>query len=607
MCGIVGIISHKPVADRLLQGLKKLEYRGYDSSGIAVVQNRDINTRKSPGKIANLENLLSNDPINGNIGIAHTRWATHGGPSFSNAHPHSNHQVSVVHNGIIENYRELKEDLVLSNTEFKSETDTEVILHLISNYLDEGLHPTEAIKKLLGILQGSYALAIIFKQFDDLMIGARHGCPLAIGYGENEMFLGSDALALSELTNRFCFLEEGDMVVLTRNDAMIFDRTLKPVTRPIDVKHGLDAITNKGSFRHFMEKEIFEQPDVLQQTLATYLTEDKKSTKFPPLPFDWTSINRIHIVSCGTAYYAGLVAKHWFERIAEIPVDVEIASEFRYRMPPLDQNSVSLFISQSGETADTLAAYQYARQKGQRCLGIVNVPQSTLARVVDCCLLTYAGTEIGVASTKAFITQICVLALLSLNAAYAKGLLSAATYEEKCHEVSQLPQFIRKTLEIRNSIEDVALYLSEFTSALFLGRGIHHAIAYEGALKLKEISYIHAEGYPGGEMKHGPIALIDHNMPIIAIAPTDTLFEKMASNISEAQARHGKIILISDTAGHNIINHDVAKRVVVPVTGELTAPFVYAIVVQLIAYHTACIKGTDVDQPRNLAKSVTVE
>lgn len=607
MCGIVGIISHKPVANRLVQGLKKLEYRGYDSSGISVIQDQSISTRKSPGKIANLEILLSSDPINGNVGIAHTRWATHGGPNFANAHPHSNHQVSVVHNGIIENFRELKESLVHQNIEFQSETDTEVILHLVSTYLDEDLHPIDAVKKLLSILEGSYALAIIFKQYDDLMIGARHGCPLTVGYGDNEMFLGSDALALSDLTNRFCFLEEGDMVVLTKNEAIIFDRALKSVTRPVDIRHGLDAISNKGPFRHFMEKEIFEQPDVLQQTLAAYLTEDKKHTQFPKLPFEWRDISRIHIVSCGTAYYAGLVAKHWFERFAEIPVDVEIASEFRYRMPPLDPNSVSLFISQSGETADTIAAYQYAKQKGQRCLGVINVPQSTLARVVDCCLSTYAGTEIGVASTKAFMTQICVLVLLSLDAARAKGTLSEATCAEKCHEISQLPQLIRKTLEIRNTIEDVALYLSEFTSALFLGRGIHHAIAYEGALKLKEISYIHAEGYPGGEMKHGPIALIDHNMPIITLAPTDVLFEKMASNISEAQARHGKIILISDTRGHDIINHDVAKRIVVPATNELTAPFVYTVVVQLIAYHTACIKGTDVDQPRNLAKSVTVE
>lgn len=607
MCGIVGIVSHKPVAGRLVQGLRKLEYRGYDSSGIAVISENTVLTRKSPGKILNLETLLEEKPINGNVGIAHTRWATHGVPSLQNAHPHSNHQVSIVHNGIIENYKSLKESLCQKNVPFKSETDTEVILHLISQYLDDGLSPFDAIKALIQELEGSYAIAVIFKAYENLMIGARHGCPLTVGYGDEEMFLGSDALALSDFTTRFSFLEEGDMAVLSKDSVQIYDRSFKPVTRAIDLKHGLDVISSKGPYRHFMEKEIFEQPDVIQQTLSAYLSADKKTTQFPEINFDWKTIKRIQIVSCGTAYYAGLVAKHWFEKYAAIPVDVEIASEFRYRMPPLDEASVSLFISQSGETADTIAALQYARQKSQRCLGVINVPQSSLARLVDTCFLTYAGTEIGVASTKAFITQLTVLALLALHAAQAKGTLSKEAYENCCLQISQLPPLIRKTFEARESIEDVALFLSEFHNALFLGRGIHHAIAYEGALKLKEISYIHAEGYPGGEMKHGPIALIDHSMPIIAIAPSDVLFDKMASNISEAQARHGKIILLSDAAGHAALKDGISKRVHVPEANELTSTFLYTIVVQLIAYHTACIKGTDVDQPRNLAKSVTVE
>lgn len=607
MCGIVGIVSDKPVAHRLLQGLKKLEYRGYDSSGIAVIGNQQLNTRKSPGKIINLESLLDTNPVNGNVGIAHTRWATHGAPNLVNAHPHSNHQLSVVHNGIIENYKTLKHGLQEQKIEFQSETDTEVILHLISSYLDAGLKPIDAVRALIEQLEGSYAIAVIFKEYDHLMIGARHGCPLTIGYGDQEMFLGSDALALADFTNRFTFLEEGDMVVLTKDMCQIYDRSFQLVNRLIDMKQGLDIVSSKTPYRHFMEKEIFEQPAVIQQTLSAYLTEDKKHTSFSSLPFSWDSVKRIQIISCGTAYYAGLVAKHWFEKFAGIPVEVEIASEFRYRMPPVDPNSIALFISQSGETADTIAAYHYARQKGQRCLGVINVPQSTLARLVDCCLLTHAGIEIGVASTKAFMAQICVLALLSLDAGKARGTLSNEHYEKYCHSIYQLPHCIRKTLEVRSHIEDVALFLSEFTNALFLGRGIHHAIAYEGALKLKEISYIHAEGYPGGEMKHGPIALIDHNMPIIAIAPTDLLFEKMSSNISEAQARHGKIILLSDLVGHESIKNGVAKRIVVPETDEITAPFLYAVVVQLIAYHTAYIKGTDVDQPRNLAKSVTVE
>lgn len=606
MCGIVGIISSTSVVDRLVQGIKRLEYRGYDSTGIATFSHGDLHVRRTPGKIINLEKRLETSPIKGTIGIAHTRWATHGLPNETNAHPHQSDTVALVHNGIIENHDELRRELMQQGVVFNSETDTEVIVHLITYYLQSDTKPLQAVQKALQRLKGAYAIAVLFKDTPDLLIGARHGSPLAIGYGDNEMFLGSDAIALSGLAKEISYLEEGDLALLSLTSAQIYDVQGTPVKRPIEpAPKGEDL--NKGSFEHFMAKEIFEQPDVVRQTLSHYLNVSESHFYLPPLPFHWQDVPKITIVACGTAYYAGVVAKYWFEKVARIPVEVDIASEFRYRMPPLPKNGVALFISQSGETADTLAAFHYAKSQGQHCIGIVNVPKSSLARLVDVCLLTHAGVEIGVASTKAFTTQLTVLSVLALAAAEQRKVITSEEVKDYCAELARLPNTLEKALTLKDEVKSIAQDLIHASNALYLGRGTNYAIALEGALKLKEISYIHAEAYAAGEIKHGPIALIDEAMPIIIIAPHDDLFEKTLSNVHEVHARQGRIIFLSDPKGQKAFTLKDTVRVTLPEICSYLTPILYTIPIQLLAYYTAVVRGTDVDQPRNLAKSVTVE
>ncbi|ARN85449.1 glutamine--fructose-6-phosphate transaminase (isomerizing) [Candidatus Nucleicultrix amoebiphila] len=606
MCGIVGIISSTSVVDRLVQGIKRLEYRGYDSTGIATFSHGDLHVRRTPGKIINLEKRLETSPLKGMIGIAHTRWATHGLPNETNAHPHQSDTVALVHNGIIENHDELRRELMQQGVVFNSETDTEVIVHLITYYLQSDTKPLQAVQKALQRLKGAYAIAVLFKDTPDLLIGARHGSPLAIGYGDNEMFLGSDAIALSGLAQEISYLEEGDLAVLSLTSAQIYDVQGTPVKRPIEpAPKGEDL--NKGSFEHFMAKEIFEQPDVVRQTLSHYLNVSESHFYFPPLPFHWQDVPKITIVACGTAYYTGVVAKYWFEKVARIPVEVDIASEFRYRMPPLPKNGVALFISQSGETADTLAAFHYAKSQGQHCIGIVNVPKSSLARLVDVCLLTHAGVEIGVASTKAFTTQLTVLSVLALAAAEQRKVITSEEVKDYCAELARLPNTLEKALTLKDEVKSITQDLKHASNALYLGRGTSYAIALEGALKLKEISYIHAEAYAAGEIKHGPIALIDEAMPIIIIAPHDDLFEKTLSNVHEVHARQGRIIFLSDPKGQKAFTLKDTVRVTLPEICSYLSPILYTIPIQLLAYYTAVARGTDVDQPRNLAKSVTVE
>lgn len=612
MCGIIGIISNTNVVDRLLTGLKRLEYRGYDSSGIAIINGHNFECRKEVGKIKQLEQSLSKSPISGTIGIAHTRWATHGEPSQRNAHPHSSEKVSLVHNGIIENHAELRQRLVQQGYVFVSETDTEVIVHLLTDYLNQGLKPLVAVQYTLGQLKGAYSLAIIFKEHNGLMIGARHGSPLAIGYGHDEMFLGSDAVALSHLSQRLSYLEDGDIVIITQSTSTVINQQGQSVTRPVvDNTVTSDAIS-KEPYEHFMLKEIYEQPDVVQQTLTAYLSSDKSQINIPNMTVDWQAVERLTIVACGTAYYAGLVAKYWFERVARLPVEIDIASEFRYRQGPFPKNSVSLFISQSGETADTLAALHYAKSQHQQTLGIINVATSSLARDVDIPLLTHAGVEIGVASTKAFITQLSVLAMLSLYIGHKRGHIDAQQIRDYCQSLIAIPVYIKEILAQRAPITALAESMVDARDVLYVGRGTSYALAMEGALKLKELSYIHAEGYAAGELKHGPIALIDHNVPIIVVAPHDDLFHKTASNVEECLARHGKVIVLTDKEGQATfqtskqLNHEL-RILTLPQTNVFTAPLLYTIPIQLLAYQIAVFKGTDVDQPRNLAKSVTVE
>ncbi len=606
MCGIIGIVGAREAAPALLDALKRLEYRGYDSAGIATVVNGTITRCRAEGKLVNLEAKLAQSPLPGTTGIGHTRWATHGAPTERNAHPHMTGGVCVVHNGIIENFRELRRELEAEGAEFETETDTEVIVHLIGRELASGKSRIEAVEAALRRLSGAFALAIIFEGADDLMIGARRGSPLAIGHGRGEMFLGSDAMALAPFTDTITYLEEGDWVVLSRSGADIRDETGQRVTRPVRKTAAAALLIDKGNHRHFMAKEIHEQPEVVSRTLSHYVRFSTSTVELPAIPCDFRTLTRLTISACGTAYYAGLVAKYWFERIARLPVDIDIASEFRYREAPLPENGLSLFISQSGETADTLAGLRYSRSQGQTILAIVNVPESSIAREADAVLPTLAGPEIGVASTKAFTCQLTVLACLAIAAGRARGTIDAEKEAELVNALVELPRLMTQVLREEDRFEKLAAGLSHAQDVLYLGRGQNYPLALEGALKLKEISYIHAEGYAAGELKHGPIALIDEAVPVIVVAPVDALFEKTVSNMQEVAARGGRIILLTSQG----VPPEIAPggvTVCLPRAHDFTNPILYAIPVQLLAYYTAVAMGTDVDQPRNLAKSVTVE
>jgi glucosamine--fructose-6-phosphate aminotransferase (isomerizing) len=607
MCGIIGIIGNAPVAPLLLEGLKRLEYRGYDSAGIATLINGRIDRRRAEGKLHNLAILLESQPVEGTIGIGHTRWATHGRPTESNAHPHASDLVSVVHNGIIENFQELRAELSDAKHVFETETDTEVVVHLVTEHLKQQMSPQEAVAKALERLEGAFALAIIFTGRHDLMIGARRGSPLAVGYGDGAMYLGSDALALAPLTDQISYLEEGDWVELTRDGAIVHDSSNAVVEREVKQTAMSGAMIGKGQYRHFMQKEIFEQPAVIGVTLHSFLNPATLSVQLPSFPFDLSKVSRFTFIACGTAFYSGMVAKYWFEQLARQPVEIDIASEFRYREAPMPEGGVSVFISQSGETIDTLSALNYARSQGQKILSVVNVPESTIARASDAMLPTLAGPEIGVASTKAFTTQLTVLACLAIATARARGTIDAARERALSAALTEVPARVAEVLNHDERIREISHDVAEARDVLYLGRGTLYPIAMEGALKLKEISYIHAEGYAAGEMKHGPIALIDEAVPIIACAPSGPLFEKTVSNLQEAHARGGKMILLSDREGLAKAGDIASYTVELPKIDPFVAPILYSIPVQLLAYHTAVLKGTDVDQPRNLAKSVTVE
>jgi glucosamine--fructose-6-phosphate aminotransferase (isomerizing) len=607
MCGIIGIVGRDDVADRLLDGLKRLEYRGYDSAGIATIHDGAIDRRRAEGKLVNLAKVLAAEPLPGTTGIAHTRWATHGAPTTSNAHPHATDEVALVHNGIIENFKPLREELQARGRVFDSETDTEVVAHLISEQVEQGLAPEEAVKAVLPRLHGAFALAILFRQHPDIIIGARLGSPLVVGYGEDETYLGSDALALAPLTQKIAYLDEGDWVVIDRSGARIFDKDNNPVERPVTLSGVSGAMIDKGNHRHFMQKEIYEQPVVVAQTLRSYLQRLEDRVTLPIPDFDLGSISRVTIVACGTSFYAGMVAKYWFEQFACVPVDLDVASEFRYRAPVMEENGLMIVISQSGETADTLAALRHAKSEGQKIAAVVNVPTSTMAREADLLLPTHAGPEIGVASTKAFTCQLAVLAALAANLARAKGRLTAVEEKAIVKHLAEAPAALNAALAYDEMIEAMAHNIAGARDVLYLGRGTDYPLALEGALKLKEISYIHAEGYAAGEMKHGPIALIDDSVPVIVIAPSGPLFDKTVSNMQEVQARGGKVVLISDYDGVQAAGEGCLATITMPKVHPLIAPLVYAVPVQLLAYHVAIAKGTDVDQPRNLAKSVTVE
>jgi glucosamine--fructose-6-phosphate aminotransferase (isomerizing) len=608
MCGIVGILGRGPVAEQLVDSLKRLEYRGYDSAGVATLEGNHLERRRAEGKLKNLEARLKAEPLAGHTGIGHTRWATHGKPTENNAHPHATENVAVVHNGIIENFRELREALQKSGAVFKTETDTEIVLHLVDSYLAKGIGPVEAVKASLSQLRGAFALAFIFAGNNDLMIGARNGPPLAVGYGEGEMYLGSDAIALGPFTDTIAYLEDGDWVVLTRNSAVIYDKNNAIVHRDAIKHSAATSLVDKANYRHFMAKEIHEQPEVVGHTLARYVDMATDRVALPvTLPFDFKNIQRISIVACGTASYAGYVAKYWFERLSRMPVEVDVASEFRYREAPLRKGDLAIFISQSGETADTLAALRYAKAQGVHTLSVVNVPSSTIARESETVLPTLAGPEIGVASTKAFTCQLMVLAAVAIAAGKARGELSDADEAKLVHGLVEIPRLMAAALATEPQIEKLARDIAKSKDVLYLGRGTSYPLALEGALKLKEISYIHAEGYAAGELKHGPIALIDENMPVVVIAPYDGVFEKTVSNMQEVAARGGGIILMTDARGASEATIKSLVTIVLPDMAATFAPMVYAIPVQLLAYHTAVVMGTDVDQPRNLAKSVTVE
>jgi glucosamine--fructose-6-phosphate aminotransferase (isomerizing) len=608
MCGIIGILGRGPVAEQLVDSLKRLEYRGYDSAGVATLEGDGLERRRAEGKLKNLEARLRADPLTGYIGIGHTRWATHGKPTERNAHPHATDNVAVVHNGIIENFRELRIELEKGGAKFASETDTEVVAHLVNSYLLKGASPQEAVKASLPQLKGAFALAFLFRGHEDLLIGARKGSPLAVGHGDGEMYLGSDAIALAPFTDTISYLEDGDWVVLTREVGVIYDAQGAMVNREVLKSGASSFLVDKANYRHFMAKEIHEQPEVVGHTLARYVDMAAERVALPQkLPFDFKDIQRISITACGTASYAGYVAKYWFERLARIPVELDVASEFRYREAPLRKGDLAIFISQSGETADTLAALRYAKAEGLHTLSVVNVPTSTIARESETVLPTLAGPEIGVASTKAFTCQLMVLAALAIAAGKARGELSEDDEGKLAHALVEIPRLMAAALAAEPQIEKLARDIAKSKDVLYLGRGTSFPLALEGALKLKEISYIHAEGYAAGELKHGPIALIDENMPVVVIAPYDKVFEKTVSNMQEVAARGGNIILMTDAKGAAEATVQSLVTIVLPDMPATFTPMVYAVPVQLLAYHTAVIMGTDVDQPRNLAKSVTVE
>jgi len=608
MCGIVGILGRGPVADQIVDSLKRLEYRGYDSAGVATLEGDHLERRRAEGKLRNLEARLKAQPLAGHTGIGHTRWATHGKPTENNAHPHAADGVVVVHNGIIENFRELRQMLEKQGAKFVTETDTEVVAHLVNSFILKGASPQEAVKASLPQLRGAFALAFLFRGHDDLMIGARKGSPLAIGYGDGEMYLGSDAIALAPFTDTISYLEDGDCVVLTREVGVIYDAQGAVVNREVLKSGASSFLVDKANYRHFMAKEIHEQPEVVGHTLARYVDMATERVALPiKLPFDFRDIQRISIVACGTASYAGYVAKYWFERLARVPVETDVASEFRYRESPLRKGDLAIFISQSGETADTLAALRYAKAQGVHTLSVVNVPTSTIARESETVLPTLAGPEIGVASTKAFTCQLMVLAAIAVAAGKARGELSDDDEAKLVHGLVEIPRLMAAALATEPQIEKLAREIAKSKDVLYLGRGTSYPLALEGALKLKEISYIHAEGYAAGELKHGPIALIDENMPVVVIAPFDRVFEKTVSNMQEVAARGGNIILMTDAKGAAEATIESLVTIVLPDMAATFTPMVYAVPVQLLAYHTAVIMGTDVDQPRNLAKSVTVE
>jgi glutamine---fructose-6-phosphate transaminase (isomerizing) len=607
MCGIIGIVGKEPVADRLVDGLRRMEYRGYDSAGVCTLDDGALIRRRAEGKLNNLVAELVQQPAPGEIGIAHTRWATHGAPTAQNAHPHATEQVALVHNGIIENYKELRAELRNAGRTLESDTDSEVVAHLVSRLVEEGSTPQDAVASVLPRLRGAFALAIAFRDHPDLLIGARRGSPLVVGFADGETYIGSDALALAPLTQQISYLEEGDWVVVTRDGATIFDAENTQVEREVTTSGASAAAVEKGNYRHFMQKEIFEQPTVVAQTLGSYLHRADNSIALPQFDFDLSQIRRVTIVACGTSFYAGMVAKYWFEQFARVPVDIDVASEFRYRDPVLEEGGLALFISQSGETADTLAALRHCKENGQTIGVIVNVPTSSMAREADLLLPTHAGPEIGVASTKAFACQLAVLAALAAHMAVKKGLMSRDEEQEVVRHLLEAPACLNAALDHDDDIASMAHLIAPARDVLYLGRGPDYPMALEGALKLKEISYIHAEGYASGEMKHGPIALIDDKVPVIVLAPSGPLFEKTVSNMEEVRARGGQVVLISDVDGLEQAGEGCLATIEMPKVHPLIAPLVYAVPVQLLAYHVACVKGTDVDQPRNLAKSVTVE
>ena len=605
MCGIVGVLGGRPAAPLLLEALQRLEYRGYDSAGIATLANGHIDRRRAPGKLANLAAVLERLPLAGTTGVGHTRWATHGAPTETNAHPHGTSRVSVVHNGIIENHAALREELEAAGQVFETDTDTESVAQLADFHLRQGMAPVEAARATFARLEGAYALAMVFAGHHGLMVGAQHGAPLAVGFGEDEMFLGSDSLALAPLTQRIAFLRDGDWTVLSRGGAQFFDAGGQSVQREVRRTVHTGAMIGKDGFRHFMEKELHEHPSVIGQVLQRMIDPATRTVALPALPFDLAAVPRITVSACGSAFYAGLVARHWLEAEARLPTDADVASELRYREPPLPPGGLALLVSQSGETADTLAALRSLRGAGQHVLSVLNVAESTMARESDAVLETLAGPEIGVASTKAFTAQLATLACFAIAAGRARGAVGAAREAELVDALLELPSRVADALAL--DLSAVAARVAQARDVLFLGRGACFPIAMEGALKLKEISYIHAEGYAAGEMKHGPIALIDPDVPVVAAAPSGPLFEKVASNLQEAAARGGKLVVFSDAAGAAKLRGIAAELVVLPAVHPFVAPILYAIPVQMLAYQVAVLKGTDVDQPRNLAKSVTVE
>ncbi|MBT3788522.1 MAG: glutamine--fructose-6-phosphate transaminase (isomerizing) [Alphaproteobacteria bacterium] len=607
MCGIVGVIGETDVAPRLIEGLRRLEYRGYDSAGIATLVNGHIDRRRAEGKLINLENRQADDPLGGDVGIGHTRWATHGVPNEVNAHPHATSRVALVHNGIIENYREIRVELADAGCNFASDTDTEVVVQLISHMMAEGDDPVTATGKALKRLEGAFALAIIFSGEHNLMIGARRGSPLVVGWGDGEMYLGSDAMALAGLSDRVTYLEEGDWAILNRTGAEIRTAEDVVVEREVKLSSVSGGLVGKGNHRHFMLKEIYEQPAVIGETLNTYFNPANRTIQIPEAPFDLASVPKVTIIACGTSFYAAMIAKYWFEQVAGLAVEIDIASEFRYRAAPLVEGGLALFISQSGETADTLAALKYAKEHGQHTAVIVNVPESSMERDADYVLPTHAGPEIGVASTKAFTCQLVTLACFVIATAVARGAIDSDEEAHLSAAIAEVPSRAAEVLNHDERLRELALDICEARDILYIGRGVSYPIALEGALKLKEISYIHAEGFAAGELKHGPIALIDESVPVIVIAPSDALFDKTASNMQEIMARGARVVFLSDDAGIAKLGDAAEASIALPTVDPFVAPILYALPVQLLAYHVAVAKGTDVDQPRNLAKSVTVE